>query len=183
MKSHNLAFIDLETSGLELEKHEILEIGCVIARQVPREEGGAQLEHIAEFEIKVKPKHIETADPVSLEINGYDEKNWQDAVSLKEAMNTVAEKTREAIQVSHNVSFDFMFLEKAFEDTGVKNEMHYHKLDTIPIAFAKLYDVPAVRKFSLRSLCEHFGIENKKAHTALSDARATYELYKRLMGA
>ena len=25
------------------------------------------------------------------------------------------------------------------------------------------------------------GIENKKAHTALADARATYELYKKLL--
>ncbi|MCR4330655.1 MAG: 3'-5' exonuclease, partial [Patescibacteria group bacterium] len=122
-------------------------------------------------------------DPVGLEINGYREDDWKDAVTLPEAMRIVAEKTKEANIVAHNVAFDWMFLEKAFEETGVKNMMHYHKLDTIPIAFAKLYDVPEVQKFSLRSLCEYFGIENKKAHTALSDARATYELYRRLMNA
>jgi len=183
MKERNLAFIDLETTGLELEKHEIIEIGCIVARQVPRETDGASLEIIEEFEIKVKPEHIETADPVGLEINGYHENDWKDAIPLSDAMKIVAEKTREANIVAHNVAFDSMFLEKAFEETGVKNMMHYHKLDTISIAFAKLYGVPEVQKFSLRSLCEYFDIENKKAHTALSDARATYELYRKLMNA
>jgi DNA polymerase-3 subunit alpha (Gram-positive type) len=78
------------------------------------------------------------------------------------------------------VIFDYGFVEAAFKKSGVRNLMHYHKLDTISIAFAKLYDVPEVEKFSLRFLCEYFKIENKNAHTALSDARATFEVYKKL---
>jgi DNA polymerase III epsilon subunit-like protein len=30
-------------------------------------------------------------------------------------------------------------------------------------------------------LCVRFGIKNEHAHTALSDARATFELYKKLI--
>ena len=59
--------------------------------------------------------------------------------------------------------------------------MHYHKLDTISIAWAKFHKDTDVIHFSLRELCERFGIKNEKAHTALSDARATFELYKKLM--
>ena len=40
--------------------------------------------------------------------------------------------------VGQNVSFDFAFLEYAFTKTKIKNSMHYHKLDTISIAWAKL---------------------------------------------
>jgi len=110
MKTHNLAFIDLETTGLELNKHEITEIGCIVAKQIPQKNNGAKLEIIEEFEIKVKPKHIETADPVSLEITGYKEEDWQDAVTLKEAVGVLAEKTRGAIMVAHNVAFDWAFV-------------------------------------------------------------------------
>jgi len=181
MKSHNLVFVDLETTGLLLERHEIIEFGCVVAKQITQDGKGPKLEKIEEFEIKIKPEHIETADPTGLKINGYNEKDWKDALSLKDAFDVVAEKTKGGIMVAHNVAFDWAFLEKAFEETGIENKMHYHKLDTIAIAFAKLYDNPDVKKFSLRELCAYFGIENKKAHTALSDARATYELYQYLI--
>ena len=48
--------------------------------------------------------------------------------------------------VGHNVAFDHSFLEKAFEDMGIENTMHYHKVDTISLAYALLYciAVPAV---------------------------------------
>ena len=59
--------------------------------------------------------------------------------------------------------------------------MHYHKLDTISMAWAKLNKNPDMEHFSLRDLCKHFDIKNERPHSALSDARATYELYKKLM--
>ena len=32
MRKHNLAFIDVETTGLNAMKHEIIELGCVLAK-------------------------------------------------------------------------------------------------------------------------------------------------------
>ncbi len=179
MRNHKLAFIDIETTGLSLDKHEIIQIGCVLVSQ--DNDGNKNFKITEEFEIKIKPENITTADPVALKINGYNEANWKDGVKLKEAMETLSRKTDGAMMVGHNVSFDWAFLEKAFEKTGVKNNMHHRKLDTISIAFAKLYDIDGVEKVSLKFLCEHFGVENKKAHTALSDARATFEIFVKLM--
>jgi DNA polymerase III epsilon subunit family exonuclease len=181
MKSHNLAFIDVETTGLDPNRHEIIELGCVLARQVPMEGKGSRLEFVEEFEYRILPEHLEDADPESLMINGFTAERWADAVPLEVAMEQFSEKVRGASFVAHNVSFDLAFVEKAFKRTGVKNLMHYHKIDTISLAFAILYHNPEVQKFSLRALCEYFGIQNKNAHTALSDARATFELYKHLM--
>ncbi len=174
LKKAPLAFIDLETTGFEFMDKEIIQIGIVIASQ-------PDLEVLDEIEINVKPFHIETADPEALEIVGYTEEGWKDAVSLKEAMEIVAEKTKGCIMVGHNVPFDWAFLEKAFEETGIADTMDYHRLDTISIAWAKLQNDPNITRFSLSELAPHFGIENKKAHTALSDARTTYELYKHLI--
>ena len=173
MKKHNFAFIDIETTGLSLIRHEIIEIGCVITTPA--------LEVIEEFELKIKPEHIEDADPVSLKINRYDPLNWKDAQSLKEGMKIFSKKVKDCIMVGQNVAFDSGFLEYAFAKTGIVNNMHYHKLDTISIAFAKLYKEPDIEHFSLRELCLRFGIKNENAHTGLGDARATFELYKKLM--
>lgn len=179
MHTQNLAFVDTETTGLDVERHEIIQIGCVLVGQDQATEEGYTT--IDEFEFKIKPERIEDADKTALRINGYNEADWVFAYTLKEAMQLFADKTKNAIIVGHNLPFDFAFLMKAFSTTGVQNKMHYHKLDTISIAYAKAKKRDDINRFSLRSLCEVFKIENKQAHTALADARATFELYKKLM--
>jgi DNA polymerase III epsilon subunit-like protein len=173
MRKHNFAFIDIETTGLDVIDHEIIQIGCVLTDPL--------LQVIEEFEIKIIPLHLEYADPVSMKINHYDEKLWTNAIPLKEAMKILASKTKEAIMVGQNIAFDFAFLENAFSKYHIKNTMHYHKLDTISMAWAKFHNDTTFEHFSLRDMCIRFGIKNEQAHTALSDARATYELYKKLM--
>lgn len=181
MKNAPLAFIDLETTGLLLERHEIIEIGLVLVHQHPD-----RLEVVAEREWKVAPQRIADADPKALEINGYSPEKWENAISLSQALTELSETGQGAVPVGHNVSFDVMFLEKAFEQhmpTGVtiSSVFDYHRLDTIPMAYIKLYRDPRVEKFSLRALCDHFGITNQQAHTALSDTRACAELYAHLI--
>lgn len=173
MRKHNFAFLDIETTGLNLLKHEIIEIGCVVTTP--------ELEVIEEFEIKIKPENIENADRVSMKVNHYNEEAWESAYTLREAMEILKEKVAGCIMVGQNVAFDFGFIEYAFAKLNMQNPMHYHKLDTIAIAWAKLHRDPDLEHFSLREMCLRFGIENKSAHTGLGDARATYELYKKLM--
>ena len=173
MRKHNFAFIDIETTGLDVINHEIIEIGCVLVNR--------DLEVMEEFELKIKPEHIENADPVSLKINHYNSDDWKNAYTLKDAMNIFAEKTKDCIMVGHNVAFDAGFIERAFRQSGVTNSMHYHKLDTVSMAWAKLHKDSDLIHFSLHELCIRFGIKNEHAHTALPDARATFELYKKLM--
>lgn len=176
MKNKNLAFIDIETTGFDMERQEIIEIGCVIAKQ----QDGVAGDIIDEFEIKIKPERLNEADPEALAINGYNEAAWMFALDLKQAMEMFAEKTKECVMVAHNIGFDYSFIAKAFSSTQVENKMFYAKIDTISYALAKLGKNPEVTRFALGALCEHYGIENERAHTALADARATYELYKKL---
>ena len=176
MRNRHLAFVDLEMTGLDPEKHEIISIGLLLARQLPREDCGPDTEVISEHEWKVRPEHIETADPESLAIARYSEAEWKDAGSLALALEEFSHIAKDAIMVSHNVSMDAMFLEKAFSLVGKENPLHYHRLDTMSLAFGRLYDDLRVEKFSLRALAEFYGIINERAHTALSDARTSYEI-------
>lgn len=176
MLQQPLAFIDVETTGLSAEKHEIIELGLVLARMKD-----GVLTVVDELDIKIQPKHIETAEPQALRVNGYNEADWLFATSLEEVMRVFGEKTKGAIFVAHNVTFDYAFIEKAFEKTGVENGMHYHKIDTISLAFGILHHQDDISKLSLRVLCEKYGIENKKAHSAFADSYALYEVFRKLM--
>ena len=42
--------------------------------------------------------------------------------------------------------------------------MHYHRLDTVSMAFAKLHSTPEVLRYSLAELSKHFGIESDDLH-------------------
>ncbi len=183
MKIHNLAFIDTETTGTDPSKHEIIELAVIVVRQVERPGRGPSLQIIEECEWKIKPEHMERAEEQALRVNGYNEVDWMFAVDRKKAMEEFAKKTQSCIFVSHNLVFDYAFVMKAFEETGVDSLMHYGKLDTISIAFARLYDAPQADKFSLRALCELLKVENTKAHTALADTRALVACYRKMMGA
>lgn len=183
MKSHNLAFIDTETTGTDANKHEIIELAVVIAKQVEREGKGPKIEVLLEKEWKIKMQRPDLAEEEALRVNGYNEVDWMFAVDRKAAMEEFAKLTQSCTFVSHNLTFDYAFVQRAFEETGVESLMHYGKLDTISIAFARLYDLPQAQSFSLRALCELFKIDNKRAHTALADTRALVDVYKKLMNA
>lgn len=177
MIQKKLAFIDVETTGTQILKHEIIEIGCMIVIQ--QDDGSFRVKE--EFEIKVKPEKIETADTRALRVNGYNEAAWMFAHTKQEAMQTLATKTEGAVMVAHNVGFDYSFIQKTFEECEIENKMFYANIDTLTLAIAKLKDDDSVTRYTLRAMCEHFGIKNEKAHTALADVRATFEMFKKLM--
>lgn len=173
MRHRKLAFIDLETTGLIAGKHEIIEIGCVLVDQ-------ATMQEIESFELKIKPQHIETADPQSLIINKYRESDWVFAVDLKAGLEHFTKKINGAIIVAHNLFFDWGFIERALQECGIPEPDH-RKLDLFSIAWAKLHKESWAERFSLRALCEYLGIDNPRAHTALSDSQTAFLIYKKLM--
>lgn len=163
---------DVETSGDMFGVHEILEIGLVVFDQ-------NSFDIADTFEIKTKPLNIENAIPQALINNGYNGNEWKEAISLKEAMEMYAEKTKDAIFCSYNVAFDWGFINDAFRKTGVKNKMDYHALDLLTLAWAKGLDKS--EKWNLKVACEMFGIAPEpKVHRALNGTMRAFELFKKL---
>lgn len=183
MKYNKLAFIDLETTGLDPERHEIIEIGGLIVKAIPVPGRGPNLEVVDQFEFKIKPEHIETAEPEALRINSYNDMEWLFAHDLKQVLPIIAEKTKDCMMVGQNVSFDWGFLQHAFKKCDLKWPMHYHKIDLITMAFMKNYHEVnrPLERYNLAALAEYYGISNPKAHSALADIQVTFEIYKKLL--
>ena len=168
-KDLDLAFIDTETTGRGFE-HEIIEIAVVRANAF-------NFSIIDEWDVKIKPKHIENAEEASLKINGYNEHDWGDAFTLEDAMKVFLEKTENTILVGHNMVFDWYYIHKALEECNLKSTFWFKCLDTISLAWLALRDKPEIKNLSIRELTRYFDIEQDRPHSALDDAQATRKLF------
>lgn len=169
-KNAPISFLDLEMTGLESTKHEIIEVGLVKVSQ-------PDLKILEEWEVKVKPEHIETADPESLKISGYDEEKWKSSISLKETMEKLAPKVKGTILAGFNVACDYSFLDSAVTRTGIPLDFHRRVLDINSFICGKKGFIFGEK--GLSSFSREYNISLEKHHTALADALAAFELYKK----
>jgi DNA polymerase-3 subunit epsilon len=102
-----IAFVDLETSGLDPSRHDIIDLGVVLV-------DARSLEVLDEHEALVMPERLGNAQLDALAINGFSTAAWECALPLREALLAVAPLLDGALIASHNVGFDWSFLEAGF---------------------------------------------------------------------
>lgn len=171
-----LAITDLETTGLDFDAHEIIEIGALLVEQ-------KNMDVLATFEVKVAPTHLETANSGSLVVAGFKLEDWRDAIPLKEALEhyVVFLNGKETVFTAWNPTFDWAFMQLAFKKTGIKNPFDYYHYDIWTISAELLKERVDVEKLKLSYLNRYFGIPAEPMpHRALNGARAAYELLKKL---
>jgi len=159
-------FIDCETTGLDDAEHEIIEI-CLMAAD------GSIL-----FQSKIKPRHIETAHPKALEVNGYNEEAWADAPYFSEVAEEIAAILKWCIWIGHNPSFDLGFVKAELKrvDEKLLKGIGYHTVDTVGLAETQLSDI-GLDSLSLVNVCKFLRIELVNAHTAEADTDACRQVY------
>ncbi|MCL5016018.1 MAG: 3'-5' exonuclease [Patescibacteria group bacterium] len=174
MRDRDLAFIDTETTGLFLDK-ELLEIGVVRV-------DAKTLEIKSQADIKIKPSHIELADPEALRVVNFDSEEWErDGIPLREAVERFLDLVKDAILVGHNLAFDWMHIQNAIESCGLEPTYFYKGLDIFSIAWVKFIEDPFLEKMSLKEMANYFGIEIEHHHRAIDDALATYRIFTKLI--
>lgn len=172
MKTDKIAFVDLETTGLNPHTDEIIEIGVLVY--------DLKEKTVKEHEVKIRPLYPERMDPKALEVNGYTEKGWKDAVTLDEGLRQLEEICGGATFLAWNATFDWSFLEKAYHDTGLEIPFHYHRICVMSIAWAKV-PKEKVQGYSLKTICAYLGIAPEpKVHRALNGAKKAAQVYMRL---
>lgn len=157
--------IDLETTGLSPEKHQIIEVGALRVR-----EGKV----VDTYSVLIHPG--DTLPEKIVEITKITDAMLVGAKSWKEVCGDLKEFIGEDILLGHNVGFDYRFLKTNFMKEGYAFE--HQVIDTLAIAKAMHSDLPSR---SLEAMCAVYGLHNKSAHRALEDASVTMELYFAMM--
>lgn len=173
IKDRPLVFFDLEFSGLNFD-NEIMSIGCVVVKP-------DDFTIVKEWSVKVKPKNLEIADRKALEMIGYSEEAWKDAVNLEGALKEFNSVVKDAVLVGYNCSWDFLFLLKSYWEENIEISFHWQILDVLSMAYLKLFNEKEIREFRMSEVRRFLGIEAEKSHDALEDAKITYKIFMKLM--
>lgn len=196
MSDAKLVVFDVETSGLDPEKHEVIQFAAVALQDwFP----------VDELELKVQ-FDLAKASPDALEMNSYEPEAWKGAIPQAQAVAKIASflkrnaswtKTSKAGKTyavarlcAHNARFDCEFLGAMFRRAAAFCPAAlYEPLDTLALArWVTFCDIvykpdspPADHK--LGTLLAHFEIKAEgDAHDALADVRSTAELAKFFAG-
>ena len=151
--------VDIETTGLKPEVEEIIEIGAVYFKNG---------EIVSTFDRLIKPTKKIPAS--AKKVNNITDSMVANELSEKEVIklfdNYINEiSKRSVLFCAHNASFDFSFLDTAFNRSGVSTSLKY--FDTLQIA--RKY-VKEVENHKQPTLAEYFEIKNLATHRACADA-------------
>lgn len=152
---------DLETTGLDIEKNSIIEIGAL------KVINGKVSERFIEF---VKPK--KPISPMITNITGITNEMVEGARPTEEIIRDFVNFCEGYVLVGHNIMFDYKFMKQHALKYGYTFEKQ--GLDTLQIARKTLRQLESK---SLGALCEHYCITNQAAHRAFHDALATAKIY------
>ena len=173
-----LTVFDTETSGLNFEKHEILEIGLLSFIV-----DGSGNEHVLkQYEQKIRPTNIHLANPRALEVNGYTEEAWANAISFEEAWKDAGQIISNSdILLGQNLIFDIRFLDEMCKRNSISLPEYPAYIDTKSMA-DKLVRGEWLQRSGMDYLVEHYKVKTKgRAHTALADCWRTFEVWKKLL--
>ena len=176
------AAIDLETTGLDPARAEVIDIAIV-----PLNPDFTISTDIPEFSCRIRAEHPERAEQLALETNHL---NPAEGEAIKEVRAELVQWAMEngittITPLAHNLAFDMAFMKAAFPEFS--RIFTHHGRDSMRLALS-MNDVFQVQEadmrfgsVSLQALKLALGVEGDVQHNALEDARDTAHVYRKLM--
>jgi len=158
---------DLETTGGVPPLHRIIEIGAVIL------EGGKVVD---EFQRLVQPGRP-IPDYVR-RLTGIQHADLKQGVEVEKALEDFERFSAGCVLVAHNAAFDVNFLQFEMRRVLSKSLVTTDNLCSLKLSKYLVKDSPAHK---LEVLSQHFEVEVKDRHRALSDARMTAGVFIKLL--
>ena len=161
----NYVLFDIETTGLDPEYDEIIEIGAI---KVDNNKV------MNEFHSLIKPDN--EIDEFITNLTGITNEMVENAPNIEEVLPNFINFIGDEILIGHNVNFDINFVYDKTVNLGlgiVKNNY----VDTMRLSRILLPELPHHR---LKDLAEYYKIDTKGNHRASKDVQITNEVYLKL---
>lgn len=168
-----LLFIDLEMTGLDIHRHEIVEVAALLVTQ-----NDWQIKN--SYYTKVIADHIETADPDAMKIINYTSEGWKEAIPLRQMLTELSEFAPNCMLAGWSVQNEWDFLSIALEREKLPFFYYNYLLEVSTLAFIKLRSDPRLTRLGLTSVAKYLKVPLDQ-HKPDSDIRATYEIFRRLI--
>lgn len=161
LANQSFVALDLETTGLDTQRDEIIEVGAVKFQ-------GDQI--LGSYNTLVNP-HRSLSQFIN-QLTGITDRDLSGAPTFAAITGELEEFIGDAPLVGHNVAFELAFL----GDRGIR--LPPFSYDTWDLAFMLL---PEKRGYSLEALASSLGITHPRPHRAFPDADVTRLLFLRLL--
>lgn len=179
----DLLLVDLETTGLDADKHEIIQIAAVLLDQRTLKEKDF-------FNSFVRPQNWQARSRASMAVNGIKYAQLQTAPSLREVIKQFNQAFPHTIILSYYAGvLDMVFLQKAYQKAKIHWPFDYHFFNI----WAAFYLFMAQKKqlrlskqayagFKLVDLIKYFKLSlPKNLHDALTDCRTEAEILRKII--
>lgn len=178
----DLLVLDLEMTGLDPAKHEIIQIGAVLLDK-------KTLLEKQSFMTYIKPKKWQNRDSVSMKINNIDSKILKTAPDINSAIHEFDSLFNNGVILCvWGGIIDTVFLKKAYEKINLTYPFDYHVFNIWSLAFPylalqnQLTDNQKYSGFSLDTLLKKFKIPSPESrHDALVDSRLAAEILRKII--
>ena len=178
----DLLLIDLETTGLDSARHEIIQLAAIVLDK-------KTLKEKASFASFVRPAKWQTRDKESMTVNKISHDQVVAAPPLKKVLGEFEElfDYNEVIISYYGGPLDMDFLRLAYKKVGKKYKFDHHYFNLWGAFFVflaaknKLKNTGRFAGFTLDDIMKSFNIRSGSRHDALEDCRVEAEVLRRVL--
>lgn len=165
LKENDCVVFDVETTGLDANSCEIIEIGAVKVHDGKLTET---------FSCLIKPSQP-IPDEIT-ELTGITEDMVANCYTMKDVLQDFYKFTRNSVLVAYNIGFDYKFLYLAGKAQGYNFDNK--QIDALMLAKQKL---KGLKNYKLKTVVTSLNVSLENAHRAVHDAIATAEAFIKLV--
>lgn len=182
MFNKDLLIVDVESTGTDFQKHELIEIAAVLLDKKTLKEKRV-------FESFIKPRRWRQRDPEAMVVNKLTWEQLKNAPDLKAVLRKFQRTFGSNVVITpYGGILDTAMLQAAYKQCKMRYQFDYHVFNIWPLCYAYMAKKKLLKNrkrfsgFSLEDIAKHFKITTPgKRHTALADCRLEAEVLRKLM--